>query len=253
MKRLLPSLCLLFAALPTGAETLSGRLAWVAPLELSTTRSGVVREVPVASGDRVATGALLARLEMRDARAHLSAAQAALKAAGLARDEALRERDRTRELYDRTLLSDHDLQLAEIALIEAESAWRKAQAAQADAELDVEYSELRAPYPALVLEVKVQPGQTVVNRVSLTPMISVTRSDSMAVRAPATAQQAVRVAARQSLRVRVADTELDGVVTAPGLVADRDGDDPQYFIEVRFGLPQGSQWRAGQPAEILLP
>ena len=130
MKRRLATVCLLLAALPAGAESLAGRLDWVAPLELSTPRSGLVREVLVASGDRVAGGAPLARLEMRDARAHLAAAQAALNATRAAMEEAARERDRTQELYDRTLLSDHDLQLAQIALIEAEADYRAAQAAQ---------------------------------------------------------------------------------------------------------------------------
>lgn len=253
MKRRLVGLGLLLAALPVAAETLSGSLQWVSPLEISTPRSGMVTEVLVAAGERVAAGQVLARLEMRGARAHLAAAQAALSAARAAMQEAARERDRTQELYDRTLLSDHDLQLAQIALIEAEAARRKAQEAQADAELAVEYSELRAPYPALVLEVKVQPGQTVVNRVVVTPMISLTRSDRLAVRAPVSAQQAARVAADQSLKVRVGGTELDGVVADPGLVADPDSDGLQYVIEVHFAPPQGSQWRAGQPAEIVLP
>jgi multidrug efflux system membrane fusion protein len=253
MKRRLASACLLLAALPAGAESLSGRLDWVAPLELSTPRSGLVTEVLVAAGDRVAAGAVLARLEMRAARAHLAAAQAALNGARAAMEEAARERDRTQELYDRTLLSDHDLQVAQIALIEAEAAHRKAQAAQADAQLEVEYGELRAPYPALVLAVRVQPGQTVVNRLSATPMIRITQSDRLAIRAPASQQQAARLASGQSLKVRVGGTQLDGVVVDPGLVPDPDSGSLQYPVEVRFERPPGGDWRAGQAAEILLP
>lgn len=253
MKLRLASACLLLAALPVGAESLSGRVDWVAPLELSTPRSGLVTEVLVASGDRVAAGAVLARLEMRAVRAHLAAAQAALTGTRAAMEEAARERDRTQELYDRTLLSDHDLQVAQIALIEAEAVHRKAQAAQADAQLEVEYRELRAPYPALVLEVMVQPGQTVVNRVSATPMIRITQSDRLAIRAPASPQQAARLAGGQSLKVRVGGTQLDGVVVDPGLLPDPDSDSLQYPVEVRFDRPQGGDWRAGQAAEILLP
>lgn len=253
MKPLCAGLCLLLVALPAAAETLSGRLEWVSPLTLSTPRSGVVREVLVGAGDRVAAGQVLARLETQGPGAHLVAAQATLKAARAAREEAARERDRTQELYDRTLLSDHDLQLAEIALVEAEATLRKAQAALADAQLQVEYSELRAPYPALVLQVQVQPGQTVVNRVYVTPMITLTGADSLAVRAPASVAQAAQVSAGQTLRVRVGDSELQGVVSDPGLLADPDSDRQQHVIEVRFPLPQGSGWRAGQPAEVLLP
>lgn len=253
MKRRLATVCLLLAALPVGAESLAGRLDWVAPLELSTPRSGLVREVLVASGDRVAGGAPLARLEMRDARAYLAAAQAALNATRAAMEEAARERDRTQELYDRTLLSDHDLQLAQIALIEAEADYRAAQAAQVDAQLQVEYSELRAPYPALVLGVEVQPGQTVVNRVFVTPMVSITRSDRLAIRALAAPQQAARLASGQSVKVRVDGTQLDAVVVDPGLILDPDSADLQYRVEVRFDRPHGGEWRAGQPAEIVLP
>ena len=115
----------------------------------------------------------------------------------------------------------------------------------------MEYSELRAPYPALVLGVEVQPGQTVVNRVFVTPMVSITRSDRLAIRALAAPQQAARLASGQSVKVRVGGTQLDAVVVDPGLILDPDSADLQYRVEVRFDRPHGGEWRAGQPAEIV--
>ncbi len=253
MKRLPGSLALWLVALLVAAETLSGTLQWVSPLEISTPRSGMVTEVLVARGERVAAGAALARLEMRGVRAQLAAAQAALSHARAAMEEASRERERTQERYDRTLLSDHDLQVAQIALVEAEAGYREVQAGPAEAQLEAEYSELRAPYPALVLDVAVQPGQTVANRAMVAPMVTVTRSDRLAVRVPASAQPAAGLSPGQALKVRVAGRELDGVVVNPGLLPDPDGDTPRYPVEVHFAPPQGSDWRAGLAAEILLP
>jgi RND family efflux transporter MFP subunit len=254
VKRGLAALVLLSAAQSVAAESLAGRLQWVAPLGLATPRSGMVSEVLVSPGDRVAGGALLARLEMRGVRARLAAAQAALDEARAAMEEAERERDRTRELYDRTLLSDHDLQMAQIALIGAEAAYRRSHAALAEAQLAVEYSELRAPYPALVLGVDVQPGQTVVNRLVVTPMITLTRSDRLAVTALASTEQAGRLVRGQSLRVRVAGRELDAVLVDAGLAAEADAEAGQYRVELGLVWPEDAEtWRAGQAAEVVLP
>ena len=65
--------------------------------------------------------------------------------------------------------------------------------------------------------------------------------------------QVARLTSGQSLKVRVGDTRLDGVVVDPGLVPDPDSDTLQYLVEVHFDRPQGGAWRADQAAEILLP
>jgi len=54
--------------------------------------------------------------------------------------------------------------------------------------------------------------------------------------------------------VRVGGRDLEGVVTEPGLRPDPDADTLHYQLEVRVPWPaDASAWRAGQPAEIVLP
>ncbi|MCO6414302.1 MAG: HlyD family efflux transporter periplasmic adaptor subunit, partial [Thiogranum sp.] len=167
--------------------------------------------------------------------------------------EAGRERERTRELYDRTLLSDHDLQIAGIAWLKADFEHRRALARLAERQLALEHAELRAPYPALVLQVPVAPGQTVVNRMQATPMVVLARSDRMRATADLSLDQLKSLRSGQTLQVKIDGLTLDGVLVDPGLaVFDKDGAG-RYSVEVEFDWPAQRNWRAGQPAEILLP
>ena len=244
---------LLLVAPASLAQNLAARLQWASPLELSSPESGVVREVLVTAGDRVAPGAPLVRLDSRDRRAAVGAAEAGVAWSREALAEAARERQRTRELYDRTLLSDHDLQIAQIAWLNADAEYRRALAHLAERQLALEYAELSAPYPALVLRVLVATGQTVVNRIQATPMLLLARSDRMRATADLNPDQVAGLRAGQTLQVEIDGVTLDAVLVDPGLVpSDRDGA-RQYAIEVEFDWPGQRDWRAGQPAQILLP
>ena len=94
-------------------------LQWGQRAELGTLVSGVVAEVPVRAGQSVNKGALLVTLDDRGFRARVQGAQAAVTRTGVRFEEAKREQERAIELYDRTVLSEHERQLAEIALAEA--------------------------------------------------------------------------------------------------------------------------------------
>jgi RND family efflux transporter MFP subunit len=253
MQRLIISASLFLFPLIVFAEHLYGTLALASPLELSTPRSGMVREVLVSAGQHVERGAVLVRLEQRNARSHLTAADLSVAAARAAMEEADRELERTQELYDRTLLADHDLQLAKIALIDAKAHYQKALVDQVDAQLAVEYSELRAPFPALILATRVQVGQTVVNRVYATPMVFLARSDILRVTADATPEQIASLKQGQALKVRVDEREVSGSLVQIGLLPDQDSEPPLYPLEVEISWPPTSNWRAGQAAEIVLP
>lgn len=158
IRRFLLGLALLLGlnAVASGAE---GKVDWYQRLELGFLHEGVLLEVPVRSGQRVAPGALLARLDPRGLEAQTMAAEALLKAEQLALGEAQRELERAIELYDRGQLPDHDKQLAEIGVARAEAALAEAQAQQTRALLRVERAELKAPFDAWIVEVRASPGQ----------------------------------------------------------------------------------------------
>ena len=163
----------------------------------------MVREVLVTAGDRVAQGAPLVRLDSRDRQAAVRAAEAQVAWSREALAEAGRERQRTQELYDRTLLSDHDLQIARIAWLNAEAEHRRALARLAERQLALEYAQLSAPWPALVLRVLVAGGQTVVNRIQATPMLLLARSDRMRAAADVNPDQVEGLRQGQTLQVEM--------------------------------------------------
>lgn len=138
---------------------------------LSTGVSGVVKTVHVQSGDRVSKGDLLLSLDARRYKSEVRLANALLNKFRLSRDESARELERNKELYDRTVISKHDLQLVEIALAVAEADYVSAREQLVQAKLNLEYSELRAPFAGVVASVMAHEGMVVVNASTATPLI----------------------------------------------------------------------------------
>lgn len=245
---------LLAVMMPAMAEEVPARLEWARRVELSTPISGVVAEVLVSPGDRVEQGALLLRLDARGLRARIEEAEAAVAREKEHREEAQRESERAEELYERTLISDHELQLARIELVSAGARYREAQASLTRARLDLEYSQVRAPFAALVLQRNVEPGQTVVTRLQSMPLVVLAEAERMRTRVVVPLRRIERLRPGQVLPVWVGDQEYAGEVRELGLEpSESAADEPLYEIAVDFPLPAGRVLRAGQRASVTLP
>ncbi|BAO45294.1 efflux RND transporter periplasmic adaptor subunit [Thiolapillus brandeum] len=147
-------------------QTKQGRV-----LPLGTLVSGVVAEVKVQEGQQVKAGEELLILDQREFRARLNRAHAVASRADALFAEALREEERARELYDQGLLSDHELQKAQIGRLEAEA--RKAEAAEEalQSQLDLERSHVRAPLAGRIVEVRAWKGQPVQNALNIQTLV----------------------------------------------------------------------------------
>ena len=158
--------------------TATGELEPVNQVEVGTEVSGTIETVAVNYNDQVKAGQVLARLDTDKLEAQVLKSQAALESAqanllearaGLveARNE-LKRLKHVQELSGGKVPSRHDLDAAEAALnrAQAEEASAKAQIAEARATLRVDQTNLskaviRSPINGIVLERKVEPGQTV--------------------------------------------------------------------------------------------
>ncbi len=247
----LPGLLMTVAA---AAGELQGRLDWHERVALSMPVSGIISEVNAEVGATVEQGALLVKLDPRPFQLALRAARAKLKSTKLRRDEAERELTRAKELYERTLLSDHDLQLAGIAFETAVADYQRALAALRSAELEREYSELHAPFPARVLARKAVVGQTVA--ADLQPPVLFVLADArrMRVRVVVDAAQAAALKPGSTARVRVAGRTLSGrlAFVAPEPAEPGQGGEPRYEAVFEFATDGASLLR-GQPATVELP
>ena len=236
-----------------GAAEVEGRLDWARRVELSIPVSGTVAEVKVEPGARVAEGDPLLVLDQRPFKARVSKAQAEVASAKEALEEARREVERAQELFDRQVMSTHELQLEKIALTEADSAYQRARSELELAQLDLEYSTLRAPYPAIVLQRRVEPGQTVVTRLQTTPLLVLAGADMMLARAQVTPAQLAQIEPGREVDVEVAGNTYRGTMGNLGLEPTDTAEGPRYPVEVRIAVEAGETLRAGQPARIVLP
>lgn len=162
----------------TVTVTATGTLEPITQVNVGIEVSGTVDQVLVDYNDRVKVGQVLLRLDTAKLKAQALQAEAALKAAeaGLVEARAtvketeanLARLRQVRELSGGKMPSQHDIDTAEAALDRARAAEGTAEAkiAEASAALSVDTTNLRkavirSPIDGIVLDRKVEPGQTV--------------------------------------------------------------------------------------------
>ena len=238
---------------PVQAKDLPATLDWIRRAELGTPVSGVIREVRVRLGQQVRKDELLLRLDPRGFQARVAAAGAFLEEARLRRAEAQRELDRAGELYERTLLSDHDRQVAEVAAATAEAVYRRAQAALAQARLDLEFSQLRAPFDAVVIGVSGAVGEAVAGGLAVRPLVVVADNRRMQAKTRVTLDQSQGLQPGQMARVAIGSGWLEARIQYLGWEpAGQTPDETLYDLHVIFNVPAGRRLRAGQPVMVRL-
>jgi multidrug efflux system membrane fusion protein len=223
------------AAAPVTPElVINGRTEPARAVSLKAETGGRVVATPVPEGALVEAGAVLVRLDERDRRSRVAEMEARLEQRDLAYEAARR-------------LGERQFQ-ARTAVAEARAGLEAARAALHEARLDLERTEPRAPFAA-VLEARAvevgdyaEPGDEVARLVERDPFLVV--GD-----APETL--AGRFRAGQEGRAALADgTEVLGRVRFVAGVADPGT--RTFRVELEVPNPQGAI-RAGMSARIVVP
>ena len=248
---LLCSMCLAPAAL---ALELEARLAWSQRVELAMPVSGVIKKVSVNVGDRVKKNTPLVELDDRVYRAAVKKAWALIKDLDERQKEAARELDRAQQLYDGTMLSEHELQMAKNAKVSAEARFQSAKAELVQAQLDLEYATLRAPFDALILQRHAEVGQTVVSQLQPQTLIVLAAADRMLAIGHIPQQQLEGDMRDKPAMIRVDNQSRQGRIKSISLEPIPRGKDKagDYEIMIEFNT-DGMSLRAGQKAVIDLP
>ena len=144
-------------------------------LDLTTPSSGVVQKIFVKAGDTVKKGKVLLALDQRVFKASMAQAIADVKSAKLALEEAKRQLARTEDLYEQTLISDRELQLANIDFAKFESLLKQAEKAKVKAQYELDYSQLLAPFSGKIKSVPAFPGMVVNNQIKNTVLITMSK------------------------------------------------------------------------------
>jgi multidrug efflux system membrane fusion protein len=252
--RLFLTYCLLAAGLGAGAASAASfdaTVRWAQRVELGTPVSGIVKTVDAEPGARAKQGDVLVALDETPFKASVAEAQAAVDRHAHVRLEARRELDRAKELYAREVLSTVELNKAELDYGLADGAWREAVARLELAGYRLEHSRVVAPFDAVVLERRAEPGQGVAADLQPAVLMVVARADAYVARALVPADQVGGVTVGQAARVAVAGNSYEASVASVGMEPAAAQGGPLYPVDVRFAV-QGSPLRAGVPATVEL-
>ncbi len=248
-------LLLYFAiAVPVLALEIEAELDWARQTELGTPVRGVVQQVLAKPGQRVKQGEVLLYLDQRGFKSQVVGLKAQLKHFKAELAEAKREQDRSLELYDRTVLSDHELQVAKNNFIAAKAKYHKGQADLVQAELDLEFSSVRAPFDAVIIARQAEVGQVVVPDLKPIILFVVVDANHMQAKSRLTSKQLEKVSIDKEAVVKIKNETFNGRVinVNRALEAGNQSGDRHFIVNVEFPV-NNQKLYAGQAAVITLP
>lgn len=139
----------------------AGTLEPVATVELKSKASGEVLEITAETGDVVAQGDLLVRIDPRTARNRLAQAEADLESARARLSIAKAQQERATVLRDQGVLSKPDYEKAALELAQAQAQVVAGQVAVENARIALADTMIRAPASGTIIEKKVEKGQVI--------------------------------------------------------------------------------------------
>lgn len=226
-------------------------LQWSQRVELSPRVSGVVETVNAQVGDRVKQGQMLLTLDSRLYQSRQAESQAALKRQREDAADAKRDLGRVQELYNRAVISISELDQAKLRYAQAQARVSEAAARLAQDRKNAEDTILRAPFDALVVDRRVEPGQNLVVRLQAQPVLVLAKAGEMLARFRLYDSQVDKLKAGQAVTVVVGDKRYPGTVRTLGLEPVMAKDGPTYPADVVFHTDD--LLRAGAAATVKLP
>jgi len=246
---------ILFIGMCSASLALAGELTahveWGERVTMGTLVPGVVQKVNVIQGQQVAAGDLLLSLDQRSYRAQLAAAQAMQKQAQVMLEEAKREYERAQELYDRTVLSQHEFTVADIGLKKAEAEASSAAAKLAHARMQLDYSQLKAPFSGVVVEVNASPGEAVTAADRVPELLTLADDRHLQVTGLADAATQDAILAADRVVVKLGGRDLVAQRIVPGLEMGKNNQGQLlYPVTAVIEKPEDMRVRAGEAAWI---
>ncbi len=147
---------------PVSRETIfDGSIEAINESTVAAQTSGRVLELPYDVGDYIAKDEVIVRLTDNEQRSRVEAAKGSLGEAQARLTEASVAFERTRDVFERKLIAKADFDRAAANLGSAKARVESARAVYEEAQQNLEYTVIRAPYAGTVVQRHVQLGETV--------------------------------------------------------------------------------------------
>jgi HlyD family secretion protein len=139
----------------------AGTVEPITTVELKSKASGEILAMTAETGDEVAQGALLVRIDPRTARNRLAQSEADLTAARARLSIAKAQQERAATLLEQGILSKPDYEKAALELATSKAQVVAGQVSVENARIALNDTEIRAPIAGTIIERKVEPGQVI--------------------------------------------------------------------------------------------
>jgi RND family efflux transporter MFP subunit len=202
---------------------------------VSAQTSGQVQDILYDVDDYVEKDTVLVILKDIEHQARLNRATADLTEAEARLEEARDEFNRTKEVHAKQLVADAALDKAEAALKSARARYESARAGLAQAQEQLDYTRVRAPYSGVLTERHVEPGEVAQPGQALLSGISL---DQLRVTVDVPQSQIARVREFAQARVELPDGSS---LAAQKLTVFPIADPASNTFKVRLELAQGTE------------
>jgi RND family efflux transporter MFP subunit len=213
-----------------------------AEVQVGSRVSGILQSLNVSIGDEVQAGQVLAELDELEFEAGYDQAMALLETAGVEARFATVDADRARELHAGGVISDMELDGAERNQQVAGASLKQAEANARSAQIQLDYTVIRAPVSGVVASVSTQVGETVAASFSSPTFVTIIDLDRLEIWAYVDETDIGRVEVGQRATFTVdtyTGTEFQGTVTAIQPKAEIVDNVVNYVTLIEIGPTEG--------------
>lgn len=218
----------------TRAESAVGTIRAIHEVAVASKILARVKDVRIKAGQSVKEGEELVVLDDADLQARLRQVRAAETGAGAKLNQARTDVDRANRLRAVNSVSQQELEQANTAFLSAKAEFERTQHAVNEAQILMGYATLRAPITGIVIDKKVDAGDTVSPGQVLLTMYDRTKMQMVAT---VRESLAMRLEAGQQLAARIDALGLDCHATISEIVPEAQAESRSFQVKVTGPCP----------------
>ncbi len=229
-------------------ETAVGSIRAVHETSIGSKLLARVVEVNLKAGQKVKAGQVLVRLDDSDLQARLQQAKAAVASATAAHEQAISDERRARQLVDGKVVSRQEYEKVATALRAAEADLRRAQETINEVQATLQWATIRSPMDGIVIDKKVDVGDTAVPG-----QVLVTLFDPKRMQLVANVRESLahRLQTGQTIGVRVDGLNKQCAGTVSEIVPEAQSASRAFQVKVTGPCPPGIY--SGMFGRIMIP